>query len=137
MAENTHLEMHQDHQHWLGDISMWRDDVGFWKMHAQKALGELTQLETALRQLVGSIQDHEARLDQHRDKINAHQHSVSEFEKTGAGDTIQLLTLAKAHKAESADHDQQRQTHERLKKENHTSMTQWNLLLNALAGSAK
>jgi hypothetical protein len=137
MAENTHLEMHRDHQQWLGDISMWRDDVALWKDHTQKTLVELTQFEAALRQLLRSIQDHEAGLNQHVGKINIHQHSVSEFERTGEGDTVQLLTLAKAHKAESAGHDQQRRAHEQLKKDNHTVMVHWNRVLQAMAGSAK
>ncbi|MBI1830150.1 MAG: hypothetical protein HYR84_01710 [Planctomycetes bacterium] len=80
----------------------------FWKEHAQRALTELAPLEIVLRQLIQSLQDYETGLNQHLDQINLHQHSVRELKKTGARDTVQLLTLAKAHKAVNADHDQQR-----------------------------
>jgi hypothetical protein len=132
MAENTHLEMHRDHQYWLKDGAFWRDEISLWKEDAQKALGDMTQLENALRELVQSICAHEESVNQHLVKITTHEHSVSEFEQKRAGDSLQLLTLAKAHKQEEADHVQQRQAHERLKKQHHTIMAQWNMLLKEL-----
>jgi hypothetical protein len=132
MGEYTHAEMHGDHQHWLNDGAMWSDDIGLWKDEAWKALADLVRLEAPLNRLAASIQAREEAVNQHIQKVRAHEHSVAEFERTGKGDALQLLALAKAHKAEAADHARQREIHERLKREHYAIMAHWNLLLREL-----
>jgi hypothetical protein len=137
MAEFTHAQMHQDHHHWLNDSAMWRDDIEIWKEESQTALADLAHLEAALRQLIKSIQDRERRVNQHAQKIKTHEQSLSEFERSGQGDSLQLLTLAKAHQEEAGHHLQQCQSHERLKKDHHTIMAHWNVLLRELTRPLK
>ena len=138
MTENaTHIEMHRDHQHWLGDHSMWRDDLNIWTEETQKALDDLAELGSALRRLAASIRAHEESLDRHIDCIRLHEHSLSEFQRTGQGETVQMLALAKAHREEAAEHAREQKLHEQLKREHHTVMAHWNLLLRELTRPAR
>jgi hypothetical protein len=137
MTNSQHSDMHRDHQYWLSDAAMWRDDVALWKDEYRKALADLDKVEAALRWLVETMENHEKGIGRHVDKISTHEHAVSEFEKGGKGDTVDMLTLAKAHKDESADHTQQREAHERLKRAHHFAMAHWHTLLAELTKAAK
>jgi hypothetical protein len=132
MPAQTHADMHYDHGHWLIDVSMWRDDIELWKEESRTALANVKQIHAALRRLAQGIHDHDKAVKRHLASIQAHERSISGFEQTGEGDSIQMLTRAKAHKAEVADHAKQRQAHEDLKKECHTLMAHWNVLLREL-----
>lgn len=133
----THLGMHHDHEHWLSDHSMWRDDVALWREEAQKAADDLAAIGAALRRLSASIDQHEENLEREVDRIKLHEHALSEFERTGLGGDIQLLTLAKKHKEEAAEHLGSLKAHEQLKREHHTLMAHWNTLLRELTRPAR
>jgi hypothetical protein len=133
MTNFTHLEMHQDHQHWLGDASLWFDEIELWKQGSQAALDDLVRLEKTLRGTVQAIERHEHAVREHVQTIKRHEHAVGDFEKSGAGDDIHLLGLAKRHKDESSTHAQMRQAHERQKKAFYTLMAHWDALLKQVA----
>jgi len=69
MNEGNHANMHRDHQYWLADCAMWRDDINLWKDECGNALADLEQVEAALRWLAESIDNHEAGIDRHVDKM--------------------------------------------------------------------
>ena len=137
MAEGDHADMHRDHQYWLTDCAMWRDDIGLWKEEWQKAIADLERMEAALRWIAESIANHEAGVDRHMGKIHRHEHAVSEFEQSGRGDTVEMLTFAKVHREEAAGHLNQRDAHERLKRDHHIAMAHWHTLLAELTKAMK
>src|SRR5207253_6158281 len=100
MYIGNHADMHHDHQFWLSDNALWRDEISLWKEECEKALADETPLRGALRRLAWAIDEHEHALARHEDQIAGHEHAVSDFERTGRGDTVEMLYLAKAHKKE-------------------------------------
>jgi hypothetical protein len=66
MAEGTHIEMHRDHKQWSNDIALWRDEIALWQEEYQKAIADLSTLETALHMHAKSIHDHEETLERPR-----------------------------------------------------------------------
>jgi hypothetical protein len=133
MTENTHETMHRNHRDWLSDGALWRDEINLWLGESEYALANLMRLEGALRRLVQSIRAHQDGVNQHLVKVSVHERSLGEFEETGEGDSLGLLTLAKAHKLEDADHALRSEAHERIKKEYLAVMAQWNMLLRELS----
>lgn len=127
MNADNHADMHHDHQHWLADNAMWRDDIKLWRRECRRAMGEGNS-EDAFRELARAIDEHEEIIDRHIEKITVHENAVAGFERTQQGDTIEMLTLAKAHKKEAAEHGELRLAHEWLKKEHHRLMVHWAML---------
>jgi hypothetical protein len=133
MYSGNHAEMHREHQNWLCDNAMWRDEIIVWKGECQNALIEATPFRVALRRFMWALDEHEHALDRHAEQIAAHEHAVSEFEHLGRGDTVEMLCLAKTHEKEAAAHLEQRRRHEQLKKEREEIMLQWRHAAHALA----
>jgi hypothetical protein len=132
----THLDMHREHENWLNDNSMWRDDINLWRAESERALEQLGEIQAALRRLAASIDSHQDALDRHVAQIRQHEHSLSEFEQAGHGDTVEMLAVAKTHRKAAADHASEQKAHEQLKHELHSVMARWNALLRRMTSPA-
>jgi len=132
MAATTHAEMHAEHHLWHSDLSLWRDDIGIWQKELNLVIAELTRLGNVLRKHQAAIDVHTQTLDAHVRQLKEHEHALAAFEAGGPADN-RLLLLTKKHKQESAQHAQQREAHEGIKKHQHTLMAQWLLLLQELS----
>jgi len=128
MPEGTHAEMHRDHKQWAAEIAMWHDDMTLWEQEYQKALAQLSPLETALRQYAEALRDHKERTRAHEERLKVHEHALGEFERGNEIEDLKLLALAKAHRDEAERHARQRGIHERLKKHHYTMLAHWSLL---------
>jgi hypothetical protein len=127
----THVEMHGEHQRWLSDTAMWRDDLAHWQKEIADALDSLKELEGALRQHSQCLQGHLETLTAEEAETRSHEHALAEYERGGPGD--ELLAMARPHGEHATKHGQQRQAHERLKRQHHTVMAHWSLLVKALS----
>ncbi len=128
----THITMHGEHQQWLGDNGMWRDDLAIWQREIDQVLGELQTLEDASREVRKELQDHLRAIAAEEHGLKEHEHVLAELERGAAVDELELLHLAKQHRENADRHARQRQAHERLKERHHTVMAQWSVLLKAL-----
>jgi hypothetical protein len=125
-----HGEMHGEHRQWLSDDALWRDELAIWQKEIDQALGGLTKLEEALREHGKGLQDHLETIAAEERKLRDHEHALADFERGGSGN--ELLLMARTHTETADKHVQQRQAHERLKKQHHTVRAYWSLLLKVL-----
>lgn len=133
----THLEMHREHENWLIDDSMWRDDIQLWREEGVQALEQVGEIQAALRRLMASIESHQETLDRHVARIRGHEHSLSAFEASGHGDSIDMLSMAKAHRETAAEHESEQRAHEQIKHELHSVMARWSTLLRTFTASPR
>jgi len=132
----AHVEMHAEHRQWLSDNAMWRDDIALWQQEIEQALDGVKKLEDALQQHSKELQSHLGTITAGEQALKVHEHALAEFQRGSSGKELELLVMAKTHKKKADEHVQQRQTHECLKKQHHTIMAHWSLLLNALTHKA-
>jgi hypothetical protein len=129
---SKHAEMHRDHQHWRSDNSMWQDDLELWEKEVDQAMNALKRLENALGKHRAMLQDRLDLIAAEDQAIGQHEHTLAEFERSGTGEQLDLLTMAKNHKKAIDRHARQLLAHERLKKRHHMLMANWSLLFKAL-----
>jgi hypothetical protein len=122
--------MHSEHREWLSETSMWQDDLTLWQGDIDQALSGLKRLEDALREHRNVLQGRLDAIAAEQQAVNQHEHALAEFERGGPGDD--LLRMVKPHQENADKHSLQRQTHEQLKRRQHTVMAHWSLLLKAL-----
>lgn len=126
----VHVEMHDDHRHWLSDYAMWRDDLVIWQREINEALAGVKQLEDALRAHRDALQAHVKLTGAAEKAMRAHEHLLAEHERGGLWED--LLPMAKDHKKSADSHAKQRTAHERLKRQHHMVMAHWSLLFKSL-----
>ncbi len=90
----------------------------------------MRKLEEALREHRRTLQTHLEAITAEEQALKDHEYALAEYERGGPGDG--LLDMARTHQENASKHAQQRQAHERLKKQHHTVMAHWSLLLKAL-----
>ncbi len=128
------LKMHSEHQQWLGDEGMWRDDLAIWEKEIDQALAGMRLMEVALREHRQRLQ---ARLDviaAEERELTAHEHALAEAARGGPKDA--LAGMVEPHKDVAARHAKERKAHEALKKQHHTILAHWTLLHKALTQKA-
>ncbi len=132
--QGTHQDMHREHQQWVSEAALWQEEVELWHKQGDKALADLTRLETVLRQHARVLAEHAAAVKNQVERVRQHEHALADFEEGGRGD--ELLLLAKKHRAEAATHAQQRDAHRQIKQHHHAAMSAWNQVVKELAQAA-
>jgi len=129
-SATTTEALHADHQRWIRENALWRDEIRCWQHHLKTALGNLSTLHDAIQEQEKTISVHAAAVRLCEQELATHEHALVEAAKTGAP----LPSGEKfSHEREAARHAAQHEAHERLKKHHHAIMTQWNALIKALA----
>lgn len=131
MGTNSRSTMHAEHVLWDFEHSTWSSEAEAWRREVGKAIAELQDIRAML-------EDHEGALDAHLDAIAKHQQSEQEHKE--ALETDEILSgssscddpMADVHSRESNRHRQQREAHERMKCHQHTIMTTWSIMMEAL-----
>tara|TARA_R110002049_G_scaffold4601_4_gene31874 strand:+ start:111655 stop:112068 length:414 start_codon:yes stop_codon:yes gene_type:complete len=123
-------EMHTDHRHWKNELAMWRDDLQQWRSQHATA-------QQSLKQISDMIADHENTINAHEHKIQVIEKTLDEHEKVmaeslrGGSDPYLDDALTERHEEQVSSIAQQREIHERVKKQHHTSMAQVAILKSA------
>ncbi len=117
----------QDHQFWKQEHGTWREDIALWQEEHDAML-------TALQALEQVVKRHGKALATHADAINKHEAALDLCDRVSAEQEVGYEHPG----AEAAEHDdhqrqgiahfQQRQTHERMKREHFTLVGQLELL---------
>jgi hypothetical protein len=123
--------MHQEHAQWRGESNLWRDDLAIWEKEIDDAIGQLPELEAALRRHNDLLKTHAASVRLYDQDPARHEHMLAEYEKGEAPEA--LVELAKSHQDAAESHGKLRETHARFKNRQHRLMTKWRQLLVALA----
>ena len=129
MSVKNHAEMHQNHLAWNSEKLCWREDLRNWQHELAQAFTNLKELDADLKQHEQALRQHGSAVRLNEEIVDAHEHSLAEFEKGGSGTDLPLL--AKQHQEEQVKHDQLRAVHENLKRRHHFMIAQINLLLKA------
>jgi folate-dependent tRNA-U54 methylase TrmFO/GidA len=135
MVQNIHIEMHNDHRHWLSDHAMWQDDLELWQKEIEQALAGLRDAEATLRVHSQGLQVHASEMEAEKKATTEHEHRLAEFERGAFGSSEPLLRMSKSHEEMAAQHARRRSAHERLKRHQHIVMAEAALLSKALARS--
>ena len=126
----THAELHAEHCQWGSDLSLWRDDIGIWQKEMNLARG-IDPAEEGPGPAPGRDQRPRPGAQRHAEQMKEHEYALANVEGGGPADN-RLLLLTKKHRQEAAQHAQQREAHEDIKKDQHTLMVQWALVVKAL-----
>lgn len=134
MSIKNHAQMHQNHLAWNSEKSCWREDLRNWQHELAQAFVNLKELDADLKQHEQTLRQHAAAIRLNEEIVDAHEHSLAEFERGGQGTDLPLL--AKQHRKEQEKHDQLRAVHEDLKRRHHFVIAHLNLLLKAFPKTA-
>jgi hypothetical protein len=127
--------MHGEHRLWESDISQWRDDLRAWQHELAQSQREIQQLERALQKHAQTLQQHASALRLEEQTAGNHEHEIVKYERGAEGDA--LFEMARAHSQEALRHAEHRAAHEQLKRQHHTMIARWNVLLKELRCAAE
>ena len=129
----TPTTIHADHRYWKQEHSTWRSDIVLWQQEydamrtAIEALGRTVERHgAALRKHAVAINDHEAALDLQERVIAEHEIGLERPGPDDGGTDQQQQIMA---------HLEQRQVHERMKREHHRLVAQLEMLDSILSQS--
>jgi hypothetical protein len=123
--------MHREHAEWLAESNLWRDDMAIWEKEIDVAIGQIAELENALRRHSEMLKTHAASVRLYDQDPARHEHLLADYEK---GEAPEALTeLARAHHRSAEQHDKLRENHTGFKNRQHRLMTEWRQLFAALA----
>lgn len=131
-AIHTFAAMHTDHRHWKNDHDVWRRDLGGWEIDYEAALAYLERLRQTIEQHGKSLQTHSQAINSHEAALELHERTMTNFECQGKEERLNEAAV-KSHEQRAVDHLNQRDAHERLKREHHTLMAQLTVLDSAVA----
>lgn len=123
-TEELHEREHKDHRKWKSDNAMWLDDIALWQ-------NENAKVDEQLAFIQSGIQLHKDKLDAHAEKIKAnsyvndvHEKDISRAEKDPDNDIIQIINEhnEEAYENMKVRHEEQEQTHARMKKHHWKTM---------------
>jgi hypothetical protein len=121
---------HADHQNWIRENALWRDEIRCWQHQLKTALKNLGTLHDAIKEQEKNLSVHAAAIRVCEQELGAHEHVLAIATQQGG----QLPTTESLeHSREAARHAAQQHAHERLKQHHHKVMKQWNALVIALA----
>lgn len=132
---DTSSTMQTDHQHWKQEHDAWRNDVALWQQ-------EYDAMRSALEQLQQAVERHGEALRRHTDAINNHEAALAlhdrviaeretGHERPGLGDAGTA-----DHQRQAVTHFEQRQLHEKMKREHYTLVAQLEVLDSMFGQSA-
>jgi hypothetical protein len=130
VAQPSAETLHADHTRWREENAMWRDDVGQWRKQLEEAIADLQAVEATLRRHGDVLLSHESAVGVANQESDEHEHVLAEFARGGPGQ--RLSQLLDVHRKTAIRHAQQRDAHERLKKQHHMLIAQCHLLLKSL-----
>ncbi|MEX2113104.1 MAG: hypothetical protein WD845_07955 [Pirellulales bacterium] len=133
MGGVTHGSMHQDHKQWLSDNDMWRLDIANWQAELREAESSLQDIEAAIKDHTTALQTHAASVRMREQALRAHEHALAEYEQGETG--AELIALVEIHRREAADHLQQTDAHERIKRHHHQVIAHLRQVRKALAAA--
>jgi hypothetical protein len=110
---------------------MWRCDIAAWQQEFKTVKTDLAQVEAALKEHEQAMQVHAAAIRLRERDLAAHEHALAEYERGETG--AQLIPLAHAHDQEGTKHAQQREAHERIKRNHHLVLAKVAQLRKSLA----
>ncbi|MGB7347236.1 MAG: hypothetical protein WBD20_23640 [Pirellulaceae bacterium] len=124
-------QAHADHRYWQSDLDMWAEDVVYWKGEQADALQELQQIAAEIREHGKALDDHNEKIVTLGTGLHAHEKELAAFMQTGVEGGMHE-EFGSYHDRHAADHAQQRQAHERIKKHHHRAMAQVAILKAAM-----
>ena len=126
----THAQMHGQHLQWFNEDALWREEVAHWQQETKKARADIERLTKALVNHEEILQKHAAAIHLYEQDMAKHEHALADYERGGEG--ADLFPLAQSHQKEAANHAIQRGHHETIKRDHHTMLAHWNLLMKEL-----
>lgn len=129
-SPRTHAQMHAEHQQWYGEDALWHEEIAVWQGEIKKAQADIERLSNALKDHEAALQKHAAAIRLYEQDMRTHEHALADYEQGGEG--ANLFSLAQRHSLEADKHADQRARHETVKRDHHTTMAHWNLLLKGL-----
>ncbi|MBI1902552.1 MAG: hypothetical protein HYS13_15735 [Planctomycetia bacterium] len=130
VAQPSQEVLHAEHNLWRDENAMWRDDVSEWRKQLEQSIADLQAVEATLRRHGDVLKSHESAVAVANQESDEHERVLAEFARGGPGQ--RLLQLLDAHRKTAIRHAQQRDAHERLKKQHHMLIAQCHLLLKSL-----
>ncbi len=128
---HTFAGMHAEHRQWQSEHSMWTDDIELWRAQHEAALSQLKQLEDLLRQHGEALDEHAEATQRLQHSLEGHEKSMAAYWREGADAEGQEAMIA-LHRQEAKRHAEQREAHERIKKQQHSIITHLTMLKTAL-----
>lgn len=116
MAEQTLAEMQHDHKHWLAEIERWEGYLRMWQGEQAKLAEEFRRILSAIERHGSDLVEHARALEAHKQEIIACERGMVEHFPPG----VLTAELVENHGASKRHHEQQRELHERIKKDHHT-----------------
>jgi hypothetical protein len=132
-SSRRHGEMHAEHRQWSSEISLWRDDIATWQSELEHAKRRLAAVTDALNAQAEILRRHAAAIRLHEQRQAEHESALAKFEQGASG--LELMGTAEAHQDEASKQAERRERHEHLKKQQHTLLARFNVLVNAITGS--
>ena len=125
MSENlaTLSAMHTDHQYWKLEHDAWRRDIALWQDEYEAMRAALKQLEGAVHRHCDALRRHMSVINEHEAVLDLHEREIAERE-TGHQPRGLADRDSDAHQQCAIAHLEQRQVHERMKREHYTLVTQ-------------
>ncbi len=118
MKEKLHMDIHQDHRTWKSDLEMWTLDIRMWEEELKALNNSLVYIGQAVREHEEGLESHKLKLLEHKALINKHETDIT-YLPEGSRLDVELDVL---HDKETANHANQAEVHERLKKFHHKIM---------------
>ncbi|MBI2481227.1 MAG: hypothetical protein HYV60_22085 [Planctomycetia bacterium] len=124
---STPSAMYADHRYWKQEHSAWRGDIALWQEEYDALRAALKELEQAVQRHGEALQEHATAITEHEAALDLHERVIAEYEagceRPGRDDTD-----IDRHQQQAFAHFDQRQTHERMKREHHRLVAQLEMI---------